>query len=272
MNPHITVAVNLLSQIENILTDRKFRLFKNIVEDTSARQEIYRILGPYHNHRVLAGRAYYHLPQAETLRTLEILAMDANNHTHNLSIRLVDTAEDAASLRDIVFIEDWKYVRDDKPNSVIYYTPADCICIYISEKDIFGGGKTVYRAGFPYAQDDVDIQVSCPSLFVNAAINDGSEIAGLMQRIAGHASALSAPDPIDEQITRTNKLFTPEISDDEYAQLCKSVHDLLSALYHYELDNAIAQLDIRQELRNALWGMLDGDNADAWRRRWTPNP
>lgn len=268
MNPHITVAVNLIRRIDTILMDRKFWLFKSIVEDALARQEIYRILGPYPNHRILSGRAYYHLPRAENLRTLEILTLDSSSHAHNFSIRLIDTAEDAASLRGIVYIEDWEYVWEDKPNSVFYYTSADCTCVYISEKDIFGGGKTVYRAGFPYAQDDVDLQVSCPSLFVNAAINDGSEIAGLMGKIADQASTLSASDPIGEQIARTNKLFTPEISDDEYAQLCKRVFDLLSPLYHYELDDVIAQLDIPQKLRNALQKMLDGVNADAWRQWW----
>ena len=265
MTQHTSEALNIFEQVGEILRDRMFWLFKDIVEDDPARQELYRILGPYSDHRVINGRAYYHLPGAEKIRICEILTLDDTGTAHDLSIRFLDSAEELSHLRDIAFIKSWEHRWEGRPNSTYYYDPVDIVCVYISEKDIFHGGKTVYRVGFPYAQSDLDLRVSCPSLFINAEVNDGSEIATLMQKVTGRASGCSESDPISARMALTNAPFSQEVPDYDYIRLCKTAFDLLSPLYHYELYDLIAQLDISQILHDWLQAMKEGVFNDLWR-------
>ena len=72
---------------------------------------------------------------------------------------------------------DSEYLEKGKP----YYEMPEVHIIYISETDLWKAGKTTYRVKKYFDGTDIPYEDGIHVLYVNAAIDDGTEIAKLMK-------------------------------------------------------------------------------------------
>ena len=138
----------------------------------------------------------------------EITAVDSKNKLVNIEIQRRDTVDHARRTRFYGSMIDSEYLQKGKTYSEL----PDGYIFYISETDIWNCGKTVYDViktlnGQPY---DDGIHIA----YVNAAVNDGSAIAALMQYF-------KSCDPGDDSQGELSKRVQDLKSDKEGEFMCE---------------------------------------------------
>ena len=110
-------------------------------------------------------------------RKSEICTRILRLRPQRLALRYEDTVHHAKRTRFHRALIDGEILQkgsdfEDLPNLIL---------IYISETDIWGAGKAVYRAKMQMDDGRVPYQDGIEEIYVNAAVDDGTEIAKLMQ-------------------------------------------------------------------------------------------
>lgn len=162
---------------------RQFNLLSNVfmfvaLNDKLACQHALRILTGVGDLSVLEVRSQFRVSKITSHDAiLDILAKDGSGKLFNIEIQRADTVEHARRTWFYGAMIDSEYLMKGKT----YTDLPDVYIIYISETDLWKGGRTSYfvekcleSAGTRY-DDGQHI------LYVNAAVDDGSEIAGLMR-------------------------------------------------------------------------------------------
>ena len=108
---------------------------------------------------------------------LDILFGDCNGDLFDLEIQKTDTVGHAQRTRFYGAMVDSGYLMKGKTYSDL----PDVYIIYISEKDLWKAGRTSYPVEKYFKSTGVRYDDGQHILYVNAAVDDGSETARLMQ-------------------------------------------------------------------------------------------
>lgn len=108
---------------------------------------------------------------------LDILAEVGTNRLVNIEIQRADTVDHARRTRFYGAMIDSEYLAKGKG----YNELPDVHILYISETDLWGVGRTCYPVKKYFQDTELPYDDGMHVLYVNAAVDDGSEIAGLMK-------------------------------------------------------------------------------------------
>lgn len=169
---------------ENLIAQaRQFNLLSNVfmsvaLDDKPACQHVLRILTGMKDLSVLEVRSQYRVSKISSHDAiLDILAEDSTRKLFNLEIQRADTIDHACRIRFYGAMIDSEYLRKGKP----YAELPEVYMIYISETDLWKAGHTSYTVEKRLKGTDISYDDGQHILYVNAAVDDGTEIAGLMR-------------------------------------------------------------------------------------------
>ena len=167
---------------ENLETIRKLRLcdddfFEKVMEDKDACQELLRVLmsdpkllvveaGVQKNVKNLQGRSV----------RLDMLCRRGDGVMVNVEVQRASNDDHFRRVRYNGFC---LTANITDPGTKFQEVPDVCV-IYISEFDIFKGGKTVYHVDKVVRETGKVIKDGLDEMYVNTVIDDGTEIAALM--------------------------------------------------------------------------------------------
>ena len=168
---------------ERVAIARGFNLLSNVfmsvaLNDLPACQHVIRILTGIKDLTVKEIRTQYRISKITSHDAiLDVLAEDAKGKLINLEIQRGDTVDHARRTRFYCAMIDSELLEKGKE----YYEMPEVYVIYISENDIWKDKRTTY----PVKKQFVGTEITCDDglhvLYVNAAIDDGTEIANLMK-------------------------------------------------------------------------------------------
>lgn len=108
---------------------------------------------------------------------LDVLAEDGEGRLMNIEIQRADTIDHARRTRFYGSMIDSEYLQKGKT----YSEMPDVHIIYISETDLWNAGRTTYPVEKYFKGTDVAYDDGLYILYVNAAVDDGSDTARLME-------------------------------------------------------------------------------------------
>lgn len=162
---------------------RKFNLLSNVfmsvaLNDAPACQYVLRILTGINDLVVKEIRSQYRISKIESHDAiLDILAEDGCGRLYNLEIQRADTIDHARRTRFYGAMIDSEYLEKGKT----YAELPDVYVIYVSETDLWKAGHVVYPVEKYFGNTGLKYEDGQHILYVNAAVDDGSETAKLMQ-------------------------------------------------------------------------------------------
>lgn len=162
---------------------RKFNLLSNVfmsvaLNDAPACQYVLRILTGINDLVVKEIRSQYRISKIESHDAiLDILAEDGCGRLYNLEIQRADTIDHARRTRFYGAMIDSEYLEKGKT----YADLPDVYVIYVSETDLWKAGNVVYPVEKYFGNTGLKYEDGQHILYVNAAVDDGSETAKLMQ-------------------------------------------------------------------------------------------
>lgn len=161
---------------------RGFNLLSNIfmsvaLKDIPACQHVIRIITGIPDLIVREVRSQYRISKITAHDSiLDILAEDGQGRLVNLEIQRKDTIDHARRTRFYAAMIDSECLEKGKG----YHEMPDVHIIYISETDLWKAGKTVYNVEKKFKGTDLPYNDGVYITYVNAEIDDGSNIAKLM--------------------------------------------------------------------------------------------
>ena len=161
---------------------RGFNLLSNIfmsvaLKDIPACQHVIRIITGIPDLIVREVRSQYRISKITAHDSiLDILAEDGQGRLVNLEIQRKDTIDHARRTRFYAAMIDSECLEKGKG----YHEMPDVHIIYISETDLRKAGKTVYNVEKKFKGTDLPYNDGVYITYVNAEIDDGSNIAKLM--------------------------------------------------------------------------------------------
>ena len=173
---HITTREKLIEAGKeyNLLSDA----FMSVaLRDIPACQYVLRILTGIKNLKVREVRPQYRVSKIESHdAVLDVLAEDETGRLFDLEIQRADTLDHARRTRFYSSMIDSNYLEKGKTYSDL----PEVYVIYVSETDLWKAGYTTYELEKKFRKSNVSYDDGQHVLYINAAVNDGSETAKLM--------------------------------------------------------------------------------------------
>ena len=196
---------------------RKFNLLSNVfmsvaLNDRAACQHVLRILTGIQDLVVKEIRVQYRISKIQSHDAiLDVLAEDGLGKLYNLEIQRSDTIDHARRTRFYGAMIDSEYLQKGKT----YAELPDVYLIYISETDLWEANHTVYPVRKHFENTAVPYEDGQRILYVNAAVNDGSPTAKLMQYF-------KTTDPQDmSQGDLSLRIHYLKCEEGGYAEMCE---------------------------------------------------
>ncbi|MDO4329880.1 MAG: PD-(D/E)XK nuclease family transposase [Lachnospiraceae bacterium] len=162
---------------------RSLTLFSDVfmtvaLKDKAACQHVLRVLTGIKTLIVKEVRTQYRIAHISSHdAVLDVLAEDGDKRLINLEVQRADTIDHARRTRFYGSMIDSEYLQKGKT----YSEMPDVHIIYISETDLWEAGKTTYQVKKYFENTDVPYDDGIYILYVNAAVDDGSDTARLME-------------------------------------------------------------------------------------------
>ena len=159
----------------NLLSD----VFMSVVlNDKAACQHVVRILTGISDLIVKEVRAQYRISRITSHDAiLDILAEDSKGKLYNLEIQRSDTIDHARRTRFYAAMIDSECLLKGQS----YSEMPEVYIFYISETDLWKVGRTVYEVEKCFKGTGVSYEDGIHIVYINAAVDDESDIARLMQ-------------------------------------------------------------------------------------------
>lgn len=174
---------HILSREERIRESMEFNLLSDVflsvaLDDVPTCQHIIRILTGIGDLMVKQVRTQYVIAKinSRTVR-LDILAEDSEGKLYQIEIQRQDTVDHPRRVRYYGALADSEFLAKGRE----YYELPDRLQFYISEKDIWKEGETVYPVTKRLGEDGPIYDDGEHIVYVNAEIDDGSRIAKMMK-------------------------------------------------------------------------------------------
>lgn len=148
------------------------------LNDIPACQYVLRILTGIESLKVREVRTQYRISKIESRdAALDVLAEDASGKLYNLEIQQLDTVDHARRTRFYGSMIDSSYLE----KGTTYADLPEVYIFYLSQTDIWRKKRTVYLVEKHFKDTDILYDDGLHVVYVNAAIDDGSKIADMMQ-------------------------------------------------------------------------------------------
>ena len=161
---------------------RGFNLLSNVfmsvaLDDLPACQHVIRVITGIQDLVVKEVRSQYRISKVTAHDAiLDILAEDSHRRLVNLEIQRKDTIDHARRTRFYAAMIDSECLEKGKD----YHEMPDVHMIYISETDLWAAGKTLYKVEKKFEGTQIPYDDGVYVTYVNAEIDDGSDVAKLM--------------------------------------------------------------------------------------------
>ena len=162
---------------------KEFSLLSNVfmtvaLKDIRACQHVLRIATGIKDLVVKEVRIQYYIAKVTSHDAiLDILAEDGNGQLYIIEIQRSDTIDHARRTRFYGSMLDSEFLQKGKS----YDEMPEVHVIYISETDIWKQGRAVYRVEKTFDGTDIPYDDGRHVTYINAAVDDGSDIAKLMK-------------------------------------------------------------------------------------------
>ena len=176
-------ASHIETREKRVIEARKFNLLSNVfmrvaLKDKKACQYVLRILTGIPDLIVKEVRTEYRVSKVTSHDVvLDVIAEDSSGKIYNIEIQRADTVDHARRVRFHGAMIDSEYLEKGKT----YADLPDLFIIYISETDLWRAGFTTYLVKKYFENTDIIYDDGQHIMYVNAAVNDGTETAKLMQ-------------------------------------------------------------------------------------------
>ena len=173
---------HILSREERIREIQSFNLLSDVfmsvaLRDIPACQHILRILTGFDDLKVKDVRTQYAISQIKTHSVrLDVLAETGNGKLYHIEIQRKDEIDPPKRIRYNGSLMDAEFLA----KGMNYEDLSDRIHFYISENDIWHCGKAIYPVDKTLGDTGILYDDGEYIFFVNAAVDDGSRIAKLM--------------------------------------------------------------------------------------------
>ena len=173
---------HILSREERIREIQSFNLLSDVfmsvaLRDIPACQHILRILTGFDDLKVKDVRTQYAISQIKTHSVrLDVLAETGNGKLYHIEIQRKDEIDPPKRIRYNGSLMDAEFLA----KGMNYEDLPDRIHFYISENDIWHCGKAIYPVDKTLGDTGILYDDGEYIFFVNAAVDDGSRIAKLM--------------------------------------------------------------------------------------------
>ena len=173
---------HILSREERIREIQSFNLLSDVfmsvaLRDVPACQHILRILTGFNDLKVKDVRTQYAISQIKTHSVrLDVLAETGNGKLYHIEIQRKDEIDPPKRIRYNGSLMDAEFLA----KGMDYKDLPDRIHFYISKNDIWHCGKAIYPVGKTLGDTGITYDDGEYIFFVNAAVDDGSRIAKLM--------------------------------------------------------------------------------------------
>lgn len=173
----------IVARERRVAEARKLTLFSDVfmttaLKDPAACQHVLRILTGIKTLTVKTVRTQYRISNITSHDAiLDVLAEDGEGRLMNIEIQRADTIDHARRTRFYGSMIDSEYLQKGKT----YSEMPDVHIIYISETDLWDAGRTTYPVEKRFKGTDVEYDDGLYILYVNAAVDDGSDTARLME-------------------------------------------------------------------------------------------
>ena len=148
------------------------------LRDIPACQYVLRILTGIKDLKVCEVRSQYRVSKIESHdAVLDVLAEDETGRLFDLEIQRADTLDHARRTRFYSSMIDSNYLEKGKTYSDL----PEVYVIYVSETDLWKAGYTTYELEKKFKKSNVLYDDGQHVLYINVAVNDGSETAKLME-------------------------------------------------------------------------------------------
>ncbi|MCI9390743.1 MAG: Rpn family recombination-promoting nuclease/putative transposase [Lachnospiraceae bacterium] len=169
-----TERLALIQQMD--LMDDVF--FQKVVEDKTVCEEILRVLLQAPDLKVIEAQTQRFLRNIGAHSViLDLICQDGDGAQINVEVQKSDEDDHVKRARfnisniDTTFTEKGLYYKD----------LPDIYVVFLTRSDIFKEGKTVYHLGMSIKETGTLVDDGVYRIFANCAVDDGSDIAGLMQ-------------------------------------------------------------------------------------------
>ncbi len=146
---------------------------QNLIRDRRAATVLYRLLGGKEGHEVMVTRWV----SVDTSYSHEMLAKDKYGLCHAMAIRLVDSLDAVKEFKEHWMADLWEYTLDGRECAC---EPATRMLVYFMHNKL-PEDRLACRVGFLLVPDDIDINVELPTQIISTEVDDGSELANLVQ-------------------------------------------------------------------------------------------
>ena len=216
----------LLQQIQTMnLFDDVFTAV--IFKDEGACRHLVRELMQNPTLRLIAVRTQDDIPQLISKSPrLDIVAEDAEGTLYEIEVQRLEEPAPARRVRYYTSVMDSELLR----KGVGYDKLPEVYLFYISEKDIWCNGHTVYHVqqSLSFGEKQIPYENGLHTIYVNAEIDDGSNIAKLMQylktakagdtsqgALSAHVNYLKSPEGGRAKMGELEKYFTEKGREEE---------------------------------------------------------
>lgn len=175
--PRIITREQLLAEAQkfNLMSDVFMRV---ALDDIPACQYVLRILTGIPDLEVKEIRSQYEVSKlASHDARLDIFAEDSQGKLYDIEIQRSDTIDHARRTRFYGAMIDSSYLEKGAQYSEL----PEVHIIYLSEKDLWKQGRTSYPVKKHFENTSVPYDDGIHILYVNAAVDDGTEIARMMR-------------------------------------------------------------------------------------------
>ncbi len=164
-----------LIQQMNIMDDV---FFQKIAEDEEVCEEILQILLQKPELRVIESQTQRFLRNIGAHSViLDLICQDEDGARINVEVQKSDDDDHVKRARFNISNIDTTFTE----KGLDYEDLPDIYVVFITRSDIFKEGKTIYHLGMSIRETGTPVDDGVHRIFANCAVDDGSDIAGLMQ-------------------------------------------------------------------------------------------
>ena len=234
---------------------RKFNLLSDTfmsvaLRDREAAQEVIRIFTGIPDLKIISLITQVRLPRMVAHDAiLDVVAEDSTGRVYNIEVQRADNQDHARRVRYYESMLDTTCL--EKGGS--YEKLPELYVIYLSEKDLWRGGRTLYTVEKKLSGTDIPYDDGIHITYANAEVKDGTEIARTMQYF-------KESDPMDQSHGALSKrVHYLKCEEGGYQEMCEVAEKI------YTEGQTVGELNARKKTACTLknMGMAEEDIAKA---------
>ena len=152
--------------------------FQKVAEDKAVCEEILRIILQKPDLKVIEAQTQRYLRNVGAHSViLDLICQDGDGAQINVEVQKSDDDDHVKRVRFNISNIDTTFTE----KGLDYKELPDIYVVFLSKFDVFGEGRTIYHLGMAIQETGTSVNDGVYRIFANCAVDDGSDIAELMQ-------------------------------------------------------------------------------------------